>query len=253
MSAGKYRPPLPSAGKAGQQPNGASLVSIEERYFTPAEVEQHNGPEDCWLSWLGYVYDLTALVDERKGDPLLSPILKNAGKDISHWFDSATGDLKLQINPLTECTTPYTPEGRFLHVPPPLPQSDWANKVDSKSGLPWWLDKSVYCVGRLSQKTRKIRVVNTLTRDEHVLEIASEERLSAIQDRYLSFNQHAKGYMWKRQGKLLDMGQTLQENGLADETWMFEATGLDEEEWLPAVHLYFRWVTGQYRIISFLR
>ncbi|TPX57779.1 hypothetical protein PhCBS80983_g03564 [Powellomyces hirtus] len=136
-------------------------ASIEDRYFTPAEVELHNAPEDCWLSWLGYVYDLRPLIEERKGDPLLGPIVKNAGKDISHWFDKKTGD------------------------------------------------------------------------------VASEEKLAAIQERYLAFNSHAKGYMWKRQGQLLDMSRTLEENGLPEERAQFESVGIDEDEWLPAVHLYF--------------
>ncbi|KAJ3115602.1 hypothetical protein HDU96_000359 [Phlyctochytrium bullatum] len=94
------------------------------RYYTRAEVELHNAPTDLWVSWLGMVYDLTVLAEERKGDPLLAPLLKNAGKDISHWFDKRTGDLKQHINPLTGAITPYTPEGRFLHVPPPLPRAD---------------------------------------------------------------------------------------------------------------------------------
>ncbi|KAJ3015373.1 Cytochrome b5 domain-containing protein 1 [Thoreauomyces humboldtii] len=233
MSAGAPPPHTPSSEAK------ASSSSIEDRYFTPAEVELHNAADDCWLSWLGYVYDLCPLVDSKRGDPLLGPILKNAGKDISHWFDKRTGDLKSQTNPLTECETPYTPEGRFLHVPPPFPLSDWSDSVDSESGSPWWLDKDTYCVGRLSQKTRRIRVVNTLTRDEHVLEVASEEKLAAVQDRYLAFNGHAKGYMWKRQGQLLDMSRTLEENGLPDESAQFESVGIDEDAWLPAVHLYF--------------
>ncbi|KAJ3179294.1 Cytochrome b5 domain-containing protein 1 [Geranomyces variabilis] len=222
---------------AADSPQAA--VGMQERYFTPAEVELHNAPEDCWLSWLGNVYDVQPLIDEHKGDPLLVPIIKNAGKDISHWFDKKTGDLKTQTNPLTKCVTPYTPEGRFLHVPPPFPQSDWALSVDSESGLPWWLDKETYCIGRLSQKTRSIRVINTLTRDEHILEVASEEKLAAVQDRYLAFNSHAKGYMWKRQGQLLDMSRTLEENGLPEESAQFELVGMDADEWLPAVHLYF--------------
>ncbi|TPX68769.1 hypothetical protein SpCBS45565_g02892 [Spizellomyces sp. 'palustris'] len=195
--------------------NGAR---VEDRYFTPAEVEMHNAPEDCWVSWLGYVYDLTPLVEERKGEPLLAPILKNAGKDISHWFDRKTGDIKSQINPLTECLTPYTPEGSFLHVPPPVPFSDWSSTMDTGSAVPWWQNKQKYCIGRLSQKTRKIRIINTLTRDEHVLEVASEEKLSAIQERYLAYNSHAKGYMWKRLGQLLDMSRTLEENSITDES-----------------------------------
>src|SRR5690349_13842952 len=37
------------------------------RYYTPAEVELHNAPYDLWMSWLGHVYDLTTLMEERKG------------------------------------------------------------------------------------------------------------------------------------------------------------------------------------------
>lgn len=39
----------------------------EEKYFTPAEVELHNAPEDCWLSWLGNVYDLSPLTSPNRG------------------------------------------------------------------------------------------------------------------------------------------------------------------------------------------
>ncbi len=67
----------------------------------------HNAPEDVWVSWLGWVHDLTSLVaryskgisktDSAIDDPLLIPILKNAGKDISHWFDEETGDVLLAL------------------------------------------------------------------------------------------------------------------------------------------------------------
>lgn len=71
--------------------------------------------------------------------------------------------------------------------------------------------------------------------------VCSEDKLSAIQDRYLAYNAHAKGYMWKRLNALLDMTQTLEANGIKDETEQFEKLGMNEDEYLPAIHLYFRY------------
>ena len=67
------------------------------RYFTPSEVAVHNAPEDCWLSYLGHVYDLTPLCSEHAGSVLLKPILMHAGKDISHWFDPSTKDVRFLL------------------------------------------------------------------------------------------------------------------------------------------------------------
>lgn len=53
------------------------------------------------------------------------------------------------------------------------------------------------------------------------------------------FNAHAKGYMWKRLGTLLDMSATLEENGVPDESSKFEWLGVSEDEWYPVIHLYF--------------
>ena len=46
--------------------------------------------------------------------------------------------------------------------------------------------------------------------------------------------------MWKRLATLLDMGQTLEGNGIKDESGLFEKVGMNEDEHLPALHLYFR-------------
>jgi hypothetical protein len=83
--------------------------------------------------------------------------------------------------------------GRFIHVPPSDPVSNWVNDF----GLPWWKDDQQFCIGGLSRKTRHIRVVNTLTKDEHLLEVGSEETLLEIQDRYFDYNSHAASYTWK--------------------------------------------------------
>ena len=38
------------------------------RYYTPKEVAAHNTPGDCWVSYLGKVYDLTSLCKECTGE-----------------------------------------------------------------------------------------------------------------------------------------------------------------------------------------
>lgn len=72
----------------------------------------------------------------------------------------------MHINPITKLEVSYTPNGRFVHVPPNAPRSDWRNDF----GPAWWKDSS-YCIGSLTKKTRKIRVINTLTKQEHILEV----------------------------------------------------------------------------------
>lgn len=64
-------------------------------------------------------------------------------------------------------------------------------------------------VGRLTRKVLKVRIINTLTRHDDVLECAHEETLNEILDRYLSINVHAASYTWKRLGQVLDMSKNL--------------------------------------------
>eukprot|EP00878_Enallax_costatus_P039878 GHUV01045806.1.p1 GENE.GHUV01045806.1~~GHUV01045806.1.p1 ORF type:complete len:158 (+),score=21.13 GHUV01045806.1:241-714(+) len=80
-----------------------------QRYFTPYEVAQHNTAGDCWVSFLGGVYDLTRLIQEHPGS-LTEPILAAAGTDISHWFDPQNGDVKTHIDPHTHLPVPYCPK-----------------------------------------------------------------------------------------------------------------------------------------------
>lgn len=85
------------------------------RYYTPSEVAAHNTSSDCWVSFLGKVYNLTPLCEEHAGiteqcghcedqccdqlfflslgSVLLKPIVTHAGKDISHWFEPKTKDV----------------------------------------------------------------------------------------------------------------------------------------------------------------
>jgi cytochrome b involved in lipid metabolism len=73
-------------------------MSSRSKYYTPNEVALHNTPSDLWVSFLGKVYDLTELILQNKGNELIAPIMAVAGQDISHWFDSRTGDVKTHVD-----------------------------------------------------------------------------------------------------------------------------------------------------------
>ncbi|KAM3842428.1 cytochrome b5 domain-containing protein 1 [Diretmus argenteus] len=204
------------------------------KYFTPTEVSAHNAIDDLWVSFLGKVFDLTPLMEEFKGDVLLMPIVECAGKDISHWFDPETKDIRTHVDPLTCCVKYYTPRGRFMHVPPPCPRTDW----DNDFGRPWWRDAR-YEVGLLSAKTRWIRIINTFTFQEQRLEVCSEETVDEILRRYLRYNSNAAGYTWKHEGVRLDPSRTLSENGVPDQDEEMDRCGLDRDLFTPSILLYF--------------
>jgi len=207
---------------------------VRPRYYTPNEVSVHNTLEDLWVSFLGKVYNLTPLCAKYQGDVFLRPIAISGGKDISHWFDSKTKDIRTHIDPVTGCRIPYTPHGRFIHIPPPYPDSCWANDF----GRPWWRDDT-FCIGTLSQKTRFIKIINTLTSQEQILEVCSEENMHEILKRYIMHNAHAASYTWKYNGKNLDMDKSLEQNGIPDEDEEFYNLGMNNDQYLQAIHLYF--------------
>ncbi|KAK1153549.1 cytochrome b5 domain-containing protein 1 [Acipenser oxyrinchus oxyrinchus] len=204
------------------------------KYYTPYEVSLHNTIDDIWVSYLGKVYNLTPLIKEHAGDVLLKPLIEMAGKDISHWFNPKTKDIRTHVDPLTGCVKYYTPSGRFLHVPPPWPCTDWP----TDSGRPWWRETR-YEEGVLSGKTRRLRIVNTLTSQEQTIEVCTEESLNAILNRYLRYNAHAASYTWKHNGVRLDMDKTLGDNGIPDEDDEFYQLRMDRERYTQAIHLYF--------------
>ncbi|KAM7540095.1 hypothetical protein Aperf_G00000031319 [Anoplocephala perfoliata] len=204
------------------------------KYYTLTDVSLHNSETDLWVSYLGDVYDLTNLCSFHKGDILLKPILAAGGTDISHWFEPKTGNLKTYIDPISFTRVPYTPYGRFLHVPPPFPTSDWRNDFV----IPWWQDKT-FRIGKLTKKARNIRVVNTLSLTEDTIEVCSEETMHEIMVRYMSCNSHAASYTWKYGEKVLDMEKTLEENGILDQDIMLEDLLLNVDDFIPEILLYY--------------
>jgi hypothetical protein len=116
------------------------------------------------------------------------------------------------------------------------PNSDWDT---SDFHQPWWADTDSYCIGRLTECTREIRIINMLTKHDDILEVCSEETINEILDRYLDINAHAASYTWKRLGKTLDMGVNLAGNGIPDEKNELMKLGMPSDSYVQAVHLYF--------------
>mmetsp|Transcript_5282 Transcript_5282/g.19745 ORF Transcript_5282/g.19745 Transcript_5282/m.19745 type:complete len:444 (-) Transcript_5282:56-1387(-) len=218
---------------AGQDPSSDDSIaqSASLRFYTPKEVALHDTPADLWVSLLGRVYNLTPLVSQYKGSPLVQPLYQAAGTDISHWFD-ASGNVKTWIDPITNSRAFYTPMGRFVHVPSPhmTVDSDQEEKVEK----PWWMDGR-YQIGQLATKTRMIRIVNTLTHQDHEMEVSTSETLNQILQRYKEFNDHAGSYTWKRLGKILDMNKTLSQNGIEEEDEELTMT----DNYIPTLHIYY--------------
>lgn len=63
--------------------------------------------------------------------------------------------------------------------------------------------------------------------------------MSEILERYLPYNSHAKSYTWKYFGRNLEMDKNLEENGVVDESQVFFELGMDEEQFIPPIILYF--------------
>ena len=103
---------------------------------------------------------------------------------------------------------------------------------------PWWTNEE-YQIGLLSQNVRPIKLLNTLTHQEHFLEVPGEETLNEILKRYLAYNAHAGSYTWKCLGNVLDMNLTLEENGVIDERNDYAKLNLPDDFFVPLIHLYF--------------
>jgi hypothetical protein len=205
-------------------------------FFTEGEVAIHNSYDDCWVSVFENVFDLTELIADNRGE-MTRPLEKAAGQNISHWFDSESREVKTHIDPVRNIRLPYTPEGRFVHVPPPD-----AREWDTSLEKPWWKDEK-FIVGKLTAKKRLIKIMNMLTKTEDTVYTCQEETVAEIQNRYVEYNKHSDSYTWKAlidgEFVVLDVEKTLEENGVPDETENFYQLGLDDDFYVPTLHLYF--------------
>ncbi len=67
--------------------------------------------------------------------------------------------------------------------------------------------------------------------------------MEEILDRYADWNAHAASYTWKTldcgDWRPLDMKKTLEENDVKDESAEFEKLSIEEDFFLPSLHLYY--------------
>ncbi|XP_049779592.1 cytochrome b5 domain-containing protein 1 [Schistocerca cancellata] len=203
-------------------------------YFTPSEVYVHNTPDDIWVSFLGKIYDLTPLVKQYEGSDIIKPILANAGKDISHWFQKETGQIRHYIHPIIDVSVPYAPHGPLPHIGPQVPTTAWRQLTHP----PWWEDKKLI-VGNLTKRARPIRLRNMNTGEQFTLTVCCEDKLKRIVERALPFNTHGFSYTYKFEGRVLDFNKTLHDNGIPDERDRYLSVGLDENYFIPALAMYF--------------
>ena len=128
------------------------------QFYISEDLEEHTLLEDCWISIHHKVLDISSLLIRNKNSRLIQPLLLSAGSDISHWFDKKTGNPITRIDADIGKRVPFLPEGRYLHIPSPVPIAE----NEEVPATPWWRD-SRYVIGHLTQKTRPIRIINTLT------------------------------------------------------------------------------------------
>jgi Cytochrome b5-like Heme/Steroid binding domain len=203
---------MPHTTTATTTTTTGTATTTTHKYYTRQEISLHNTTADCWLSWLGSVYDISNLIDH--DDPLLNPILLVSGQDISHWFDKNSRDLKTQVNIQTGGKSYYCPLGRFIGIKNIMPRytgnivaesnanafhdgavakafndgtvtnafnatnasstvanaSNATNANVTKSTTNWWMDKSRK-IGLVTRKSRRVRIINMLTKQENVLEV----------------------------------------------------------------------------------
>ena len=88
-----------------------------------------------------------------------------------------------------------------------------------------------------------IKVINMHSRTEDIISTCCEETINEILERYMEYNKHADSYTWKalKDGEfvLLDMNKTLEKNGIVDEIELFYELGMDDDFYIPTLHIYF--------------
>ncbi|XP_056629870.1 cytochrome b5 domain-containing protein 1 [Diorhabda sublineata] len=205
-------------------------------YFAPFEVVVHNTYDDCWVSFLGKVFDITPIIERHMKEKCVQSLLALAGKDISYWFDESTGDIQYYVHPETGCYIPYCPHGPIPDVSLEVPVTDW-KPLDRP---PWWMDDQ-YQVGLLTKRVRPIRIINMVCPfyKEVLINVCCEDTFYRIQERYNLFNSDADSYTWRYMGKNLNMNKTMEENNIPDERDNFTDLGLPQNYYVPSVFLYY--------------
>ncbi|KAJ8676107.1 hypothetical protein QAD02_011893 [Eretmocerus hayati] len=239
----------------------SSGQSTEEEYFLPTELVLHNKPDDCWVSCLGGVYDLTEYVTKNADSPISKYLVAHGGKDVSHWFESSVRSgcgcearLRRFVSPATglrEILLPFNT---------PKPESTkWSSMVPESKGrccdcgcaeltgkcwaeLEHIFNGEQYRLGSLTKNSRPCWITNVLTGQRAFISVCEEDSIRRIKERALIFNRHLGSYTCKFEGKLLDVSLSLTENGITDERDRYLIAGLPDDStdsYVPNLLCYF--------------
>eukprot|EP00076_Gallus_gallus_P029641 XP_015153815.1 cytochrome b5 domain-containing protein 1 [Gallus gallus] len=201
------------------------------RYFMAREVAEAGRPR---LSALGRVYDLGPLLRERRGDVTLAPLLGAVGTDVSHCFDPESGDPLPRVEPRTGQTGSRYPLGTPGSSQSLTPRSDGAPPLDAA----WWRDPRLQ-VGRLTAAPRLLRLCNTLTGQNCVVEVCGEEPVGEALWRAKAWKEQLERYTACYGGVPLRLHLSLEQNGIPDSTSELRSLRLDPKDFIPTVLLYF--------------
>ena len=175
------------------------MTDNNQYYFSPNEILKHCSWKDCWVSYLGKVYDLTRICEKYGTKVETKRIIESAGKDVS----------------------------------------TWTKEEDNNEVNRMWMNKKEYLIGCVTKRTMQIRLLNTLTKHEHMLEVCCEDTVKEVMRKYSVWNNHGGSYVWKHLGKKLDLNLTLEQNGVKDEQREFQVLDMKDELYTPCIMLYF--------------
>lgn len=236
-------------------------MEVKRPYYTETEVENHCFADDCWVCLYGDVLDLTNLIqshlEERpEQKQLLKPLLRHAGKDVSHFFKRETKEEGSSVFSPKHEAQDFDKNRRqgkteqamktFLHMCPEAPLSTFDTLI-----VPWWEQRELI-IGHLTEEPVVLQLMNTLLVEQGcdaesrtIIEAAKEESLEEIGKRYLPFNAHANAYVWKvlqqnGRHRILDMEQTLEENGIEVRTNEVKKLGLKRENAVITIFLSYK-------------
>jgi hypothetical protein len=149
------------------------------KYFTKKEVALHNKTEDAWLIVSGKIYNLSSVISKYGPDAEeLKPLLMFAGKDVSHWFEKDTDNVKHFPPPISEkSSSKYVNYSQFVNYV----DIDSGKKMPfSLHGIPphvldapkirWWNDEKLL-VGEITRKSRLVKIINAIIGNSTILEV----------------------------------------------------------------------------------
>lgn len=92
-------------------------------------------------------------------------------------------------------------------------------KEDDDNRDYWWKE-STYKIGKITCMSRRVRIINTLTRKTIYMTVCEEDTIEDIQRKYYKYNDGYVDYTWRKthsqdhKSGHLFMDKTLTENGL---------------------------------------